>query len=437
MNAETLCLGCMEDDSGAAVCPRCGSPADLGPRNAIQLPPRAVLHNLYIVGKAIGHGGFGITYLAWDTASQTRVAIKEYFPKGFAGRAAGGTMVVPHEQTRREFQWGLDRFLDEARTLQRFSSLAGIVSVETLFSENGTAYLVMEHLDGWTFEEFLTSRGGFVPMKTAIRVMLPVMDALGAIHAEGILHRDISPDNIYLTRTAQVKLIDFGAARNALIQKSRRLSIVLKEGYAPEEQYRASGIQGPWTDVYATAATFYHAITGKIPQPALDRLVKDKLEPPGALGIRLPRPMEAALMKALSVRAADRFQSMQDFRSVLTGESDLVTPPKPSRPPAPTAARRVYVPAPVAAQARARRANRRWLIPAILGLLALLGLLAALSRAAAMAPNGPRPAAAQQAQPRKARAIATQPEMRCNKEIAGHRNGPAFIFPLRASGVML
>ncbi len=434
MNAETLCLGCMQDDSGAAVCPRCGSPSALPARNALQLPLRTVLHNLYIVGKAIGHGGFGITYLAWDTASQTRVAIKEYLPKGIAGRAPAGTLVVPYEQTRREFQWGLNRFLDEARTLQRFRWLAGIVSVETLFSENGTAYLVMEHLDGWTFEEFLTSRGGFVPMKTAIRVMLPVMDALGAIHAEGILHRDISPDNIYLTRAAQVKLIDFGSARNALIQKSRRLSIVLKEGYAPEEQYRASGIQGPWTDVYATAATFYHAITGKIPQPALDRLVRDRLEPPGALGIHLPRPVEAALMKALAVRAADRFQSIQDFRAVLTGESDLTAPPTPAPPPAPTAARRVYVPVPAvpapAAPAPARRANRRWLIPAILGLLALLALLAALSRAASSRP------AALQAPAAGSHAIASPPEMRCNIEIPEYRNGPALIFPLRASEVM-
>src|SRR5579885_3245830 len=150
-------------------------------------------------------------------------------------------------------------------------------------------------------------------MKTAIRVMLPVMDALGAIHAEGILHRDISPDNIYLTRAAQVKLIDFGSARNALIQKSRRLSIVLKEGYAPEEQYRASGIQGPWTDVYAVAATLYHALTGQVPQPSLDRMAEDRLAPPTRLGAEIAPNVEAAILRALAIRAQDRFQSAEDF----------------------------------------------------------------------------------------------------------------------------
>src|SRR5581483_3993828 len=124
---------------------------------------------------------------------------------------------------------------------------------------------------------------------------------LSAVHAEGILHRDISPDNIYLTRSGKVKLIDFGAARNALGQKSRNLSIILKEGYAPEEQYRASGIQGPWTDVYATAATLYHSITGQIPQPALDRLAEDKLQRPSAMGIEIDPLVEAALMKSLAV----------------------------------------------------------------------------------------------------------------------------------------
>src|SRR4029077_9785529 len=138
---------------------------------------------------------------------------------------------------------------------------------------------------GVTLEEFLARRGGKVAFETALRVMLPVIDALCAVHAEGILHRSVSPDNIYLTRNGRVKLIDFGAARNALSQKSRNLSIILKEGYAPEEQYRASGIQGPWTDVYATAATLYHAITGQVPQPALDRQAEDQLKRPSELDV--------------------------------------------------------------------------------------------------------------------------------------------------------
>jgi serine/threonine protein kinase len=438
MNAATLCLGCMENDSGDAICPRCGTPLHLAPRNALQLPPRTVLHNLYIVGRALGHGGFGITYLAWDTAAQTRVAIKEYIPNGIAGRSATDTSVLPYEQTRREFKWGLDRFLDEARTLKKFSSLDGIVSVETLFSENGTAYLVMEYLDGWTLEEFLKSRGGFVSMKTAMRAMVPVIDALSAVHAEGILHRDISPDNIYLTRSAEVKLIDFGAARNALGQRSRNLSIILKEGYAPEEQYRASGIQGPWTDVYATSATLYHAITGKIPQPALDRQAHDKLERPGALGIQLPRTVEAALMKALAVRAPERFQSMQDFKAALTGMADVIpaaprpvgVPPAVSRPPssqpaqaAPAMAPPVYAPAPNIAfppPPPPAVSARRWLWPVVLALIALMAILFALSRSAPSTRRYPIE-----------RAIATYADMRWNERISGTNDSVNFALFLR------
>ena len=227
----------------------------------------------------------------WDVGLEAKLAVKEYMPNGVAGRASGDSKVLAYsDQTKPEFDWGLDRFLEEARTLKKFSKYPGIVSVDTIFRDNGTAYLVMEYLDGWTFEDFVKRRGGKIAWETALRIMLPVLDALATVHAEGILHRDISPDNIYLTRAGHVKLIDFGAARNALGQKSRNLSIILKEGYAPEEQSRASGIQGPWTDVYATAATLYYAATGKIPQPALDRQAEDKVQWPSALGVEVDPP---------------------------------------------------------------------------------------------------------------------------------------------------
>jgi serine/threonine protein kinase len=328
MNAQTLCVGCMENDSGLPTCPTCGRPFDLPPRSPLQLKPRTVLREQYLIGRALGDGGFGITYLSWDLGLESRLAIKEYMPNGVAGRGGGETKVVPYtEQTKQEFEWGLDRFLEEARVLKKFSNHPGIVAVDTVFRDNGTAYLVMEFLDGVTFEEFVSRRGGRITFETAMRVALPAMDALAAVHAEGILHRDISPDNIYLTRAGKVKLIDFGAARNALGQKSRNLSIILKEGYAPEEQYRASGIQGPWTDVYAMAATLYHSITGRIPQPALDRQAQDNLQWPSQLQIQIdPRP-EAALMKALSIKASERFQSMEDFKAALSGSMTTFAPP--------------------------------------------------------------------------------------------------------------
>ncbi len=401
MNPNTLCVGCMDDDSGEPICPKCGRAFDLAPKNTLQLRPRTLLHDQYLIGRALGHGGFGITYLAWDTGLEARLAIKEYMPNGVAGRASNETKVLAYsEATQQEFNWGLDRFLEEARVLKKFNSHPGIVSVDTIFRDNGTAYLVMEYLDGMTFEEFLNRRGGKITFETALRVMLPVLDALSAVHAEGILHRDISPDNIYLTRDGKIKLIDFGAARNALSQKSRNLSIILKEGYAPEEQYRASGVQGPWTDVYACAATLYHAVTGRIPPPSLDRQAEDTLQRPAEFGAELEPHAEASLMKALAIRAGDRFQSMEDFKGALTGEINVVeatrvisahdprlqalniAPPPPPPPPArPPTGGQQYAPppppppAPIPMPVPVPRPKPRWLWPAVLGAAAVLAVV--------------------------------------------------------------
>lgn len=381
----------MENDTGDEICPKCGAPFDLQPKNSLQLKPRTLLREQYLIGRALGHGGFGITYLAWDVGLETKLAVKEYMPNGVAGRSSGETKVIAYsDATKQEFEWGLERFLEEARTLKKFGQYPGIVSVDTIFRENGTAYLVMEHLDGWTFEEFLKKRGGRVGAETALRILLPVIDALVPVHAEGILHRDISPDNIYLTRAGKVKLIDFGAARNALGQKSRNLSIILKEGYAPEEQYRQSGIQGPWTDVYATGATLYHALTGRIPQPALDRLAEDKLERPSALGVDIDPRVEAAVLKALAVRAADRFQSMEDLKGALAGEIEAALPPPPPSEPAPPPQNVLPPPPPPVPAPAAPAAGRpKWIWPAGLAAAAIAAVAIAISRQPPPPPPAP------------------------------------------------
>jgi serine/threonine protein kinase len=370
----------MENDAGEPICSKCGAPFHLPPNNVLQLAPRTMLRNQYLIGRALGHGGFGITYLAWDIGLETRLAIKEYMPNGVAGRSAGDTRVLAYsEQSSQEFEWGLERFLEEARVLKKFRDHPGVVSIDTAFRDNGTAYLVMEYLDGVTLEEFLKRRGGRITVETALRVMLPVVDALAAVHAEGILHRDISPDNIYLARNGKVKLIDFGAARNALGQKSRNLSIILKEGYAPEEQYRSSGVQGPWTDVYATAATLYHCITGKIPQAALDRQAEDRLVMPSRMDVPIDPRVEAALMKALSVRAADRFQSMQDFKAALSGIGDMGGATRVIERNDPRiqtlAAPAVSPPPPAAAPPPPRPPSPRWMWPGILGGIAAIAIV--------------------------------------------------------------
>ena len=163
----------------------------------------------------------------------------------------------------------------------------------------------------------------------AMRVLTPVMDALREVHRAGLLHRDISPDNIYLTRSGQVKVIDFGAARYSLGQHSKNLSVILKPGFAPPEQYQTRGNQGPWTDVYATACTFYRAITGEVPPPAPDRMAKVELVPPSQLGANVDAAGEQALLRALALDPADRFAGMEEFHKALLGEVVAVTPPPP------------------------------------------------------------------------------------------------------------
>lgn len=318
MSGVHICLGCMENTDGAAICPYCGFEAGTPPGAPQHLPPGTVLNGRYLLGKVLGQGGFGITYLAWDLSLETKLAVKEYMPRDLATRSQDRAEVTVYSgEAQEHYQYGLEKFLEEAKILIKFNSHPGMVSVRDFFKENGTAYLVMYYLDGTTFKDYLQMQGGRVPFDTAFKIMLPVMDVLRELHAHHMLHRDISPDNIYITRDRQVKLLDFGAARQTAGEHS--LSVVLKPGYAPEEQYRSRGRQGPWTDLYAVAATMYRAITGRVPPESLDRLEEETLVPPSQLQAAIKPHEEAALLRALAVRAADRFQSMQQFQSALMG----------------------------------------------------------------------------------------------------------------------
>lgn len=314
----SLCMGCMNSRGGAAICPACGFDENSAPQVAMQLAPRTMLNDQYMVGRALGAGGFAITYLAWDTRLARRVAIKEYMPTGLASRAGATSQVVAHTGAAREdFNYGLERFLEEAQLVAQFQNHPGIISVVNYFPANGTAYLVMEYLEGETLKEHLKDRGGRLDFQEALALMTPVMDALRELHSVNVLHRDISPDNVYVTTSGQVKLLDFGAARQALRDRSQRLSVILKVGYAPEEQYRSSGNQGPWTDVYAVGATLYHLVTGQIPPPSIDRLAEDTIVPPRSLGANMTEDQEAALMTALAVKASQRYPTIQDFQAAI------------------------------------------------------------------------------------------------------------------------
>jgi len=284
------------------------------------LPPGAVLHNRYVIESLLGHGGFGITYAAYDRSFGARVAIKEYLPRHLASRGEGQVRVSVYAgEARRHFEYGLQKFKEEVQALQQFAQHPNVVSVRDYFEANGTAYMVMEYAEGVTLKEYLEKKGGRLAFEEARDIMTPVMDALREVHQVGLLHRDVSPDNIYITVAAQVRVIDFGAARYYAGEQSKSLSIILKSGYAPEEQYRSSGKQGPWTDVYAVGATFYKLLTGHPPPDALDRLAQDTLEPPSRLGVSIPPPAEGALLQALAVNADRRFQSMGEFQQALLG----------------------------------------------------------------------------------------------------------------------
>ena len=262
-----LCMGCMEKYSDDFdVCPHCGYYEGETAEEAIHMDPNTILQDRYIVGRVIGYGGFGVTYIGWDGKLEKKVAIKEYFPSEFSSRIPGQTaLVVFGEEKRKQFYDGLEKFVDEAKRLAKFQNEEGIVKVYDSFTENETAYIIMEYLDGENLKTYL-EREKNIPEDKAIEMMMPILNSLENIHKQGIIHRDISPDNVFVTKKGDVKLIDFGASRYATTSHSRSLTVVVKQGYSPEEQYRSRGDQGPHTDVYSLAATMYKMIRQQVCQ---------------------------------------------------------------------------------------------------------------------------------------------------------------------------
>ena len=317
------CKYCMSEiGEGNAVCPICGK--DLTTEEPMHhLQPGTVLAEKYVVGAALGEGGFGITYLGLNTRLDLKVAIKEYFPFGYVHRVAtmSSTVTDRTETTDEEFfEKGRERFLAEAKVLAKFNNETGIVSVHDFFEENNTAYIVMEYLEGQTLKAYLQKKGRLSYDET-LSLLMPAMKSLDKVHEKGLIHRDISPDNIMLTDD-KVKLLDFGAARAAEGNKS--LSVMLKHGYAPEEQYRRKGEQGPWTDVYALSATIYKCITGATPDDASERAYKDELKAPSEYGIKIDPVCEAALMKGMSVYSDNRYRTIKELINGLLGKDDTL-----------------------------------------------------------------------------------------------------------------
>ena len=277
----------------------------------LALTPGTVLAGQYIIEKVLGEGGFGITYKAKDHKSGATVAVKEYFPDSMATREQ--STVVPFTGDRGDnYAYGKECFLQEAETLAQFIGNDNIVRIYSYFEENGTAYFVMDYIEGTSFDEYIKQHGGKISFEDAARILMPVMDALGNVHSRGVIHRDVTPDNIYITNDGKVKLLDFGAG-----DKSQSLDVVLKHGFAPKEQYVRRGRQGAFTDVYSMGATFYFALTGKRPPDSVERMEVDTLIPLSSLGVSIPLEAEQAILIALNVQPSDRFQTMQAFKSAI------------------------------------------------------------------------------------------------------------------------
>lgn len=308
------CLGCMREyDDSLDICPHCGYVRNTPAKKSNELSPGSVLAGRYIIGRALGNGGFGITYIAWDSKLSKSATIKEYLPGAFAYRVPGQKTVASYDgESAEKFKAGIAKTLEEGNCLARVNSLDGVVDVYNCIEENGTVYIVMEYLEGQTLKEIMEQRGVF-SFEEALDLLTPIIVALSEIHETGIIHRDISPDNIFICDNGKVKLIDFGAARVLLGEDQKSLSIVLKRGYAPREQYLGRSNQGSWTDVYATAATMYRLITGKVPPESLEREAQDNLIPPSQLGINISAAAEQAILNGLAVKETERTRTAGEF----------------------------------------------------------------------------------------------------------------------------
>jgi beta-lactam-binding protein with PASTA domain/predicted Ser/Thr protein kinase len=324
-------MGCFEEyDDKFSVCPYCGYAEGTRAAEALHMEPGSILADRYIVGKVLGFGGFGVTYIGRDAKLERTVAIKEYLPGEFSTRIPGQTQVtVFTDNTKLEqYRTGMLKFIEEARRLAQFQNEDGIVKVFDSFEANNTAYIVMEHLDGETLSEYLR-RSGRIPAGQAFEMLLPIINSLYNVHQYGIIHRDIAPDNIFITKDGRIKLIDFGAARFATTSHSRSLTVIIKPGYSPEEQYRSRGDQGPHTDVYAVGAVLYRMLTGETPPDALERRAqfesnqKDILKPLSKFKLDLTENQETAVLNALNVRIEDRTPDMASLADELTSQKPV------------------------------------------------------------------------------------------------------------------
>ncbi|MGN1168341.1 MAG: protein kinase [Lachnospiraceae bacterium] len=311
-----LCPNCFSSAySEQGVCSVCGF-RDSGKKDARVLPAGVTLNRRYIVGKTLGIGGFGITYVAYDMRARIRVAVKEYFPAEWAMRMPKGREILPNSQSKENvYRHGQEVFLNEAKVLCRLKNLPNVVNVRDFFVENGTAYMVMELLEGDTLSGYMRRHQlERMSYQMAGRIIKDVGISLTQVHSQMLLHRDIGPDNIMLINGGRdVKLIDFGATRMYALNSEKSMSVLIKPGFAPIEQYSRTGNQGPWTDVYALAATYYFLLTGEKPPEAPERVAGVQIPSISKKIPDIPRYIEQAVFHALELNWRKRTRTINGF----------------------------------------------------------------------------------------------------------------------------
>ena len=323
MDDQNRCMRCMgQKDSQQETCPACGfSEKDFVPEKH-HLQPHTILKGQYLVGCALGEGGFGITYIGWDMFLHIPVASKEYFPSGVVIRDQGQhTVSVFAGKDEESFLQGRSSFFREAQKVAKFDNNVGVVSVKNCFLENGTAYIIMEYISGINLGAYAELHGGKLTFNETLKLLRTPILTLEELHRASTWHRDISPENLMLTKDGKVKLIDFGSAMESDREKKTRV-LMIRAGYSPVEMYSSTGEDGPYSDVYSMAATIYKLITGVTPPPATDRLDNDPLVPPSALGVKdISHAQEAALLKGMAVQVKSRYQTMEEFFDGLYGKN--------------------------------------------------------------------------------------------------------------------
>lgn len=284
-------------------------------RDARALPVEKMLNKRYIIGRVLGIGGFGITYVAYDVDKKERIALKEYFPTEWAMRMAENQQIVPNSQGKSHlYEHGRDVFVNEANVLHQLQEVKTVVDVKDFFTENGTAYMAMELVEGYTLNRYIKYQNEKrLSYSEANKIIKTVAMALYEVHKKGLLHRDVGPDNIMITPQKEIRLIDFGATRLYGLNSPRSMSVLVKEGFAPIEQYSRGGRQGPWTDVYALAATYYYLVTGHKPVEAPERISGKETPELCTVIPSIPQNINDAITHAMEQSWRDRPQGMKEF----------------------------------------------------------------------------------------------------------------------------